>query len=88
MKILVISKGISNTSKVVKQMIDNNLQIIVEREVRKMKHYFTITKTMTYDLDEIMRNKHCDYETAIEIAYNYFDEAEAEAYEESEEEDD
>ena len=53
-----------------------------------MKHYFTITKTMTYDLDEIMRNKHCDYETAIEIAYDYFDEAEAEACEESEEEDD
>ena len=53
-----------------------------------MKHYFTITKTMTYDLDEIMRNKHCDYKTAVEIAYDYFDEAEAEAYEESEEEDD
>ena len=51
-----------------------------------MKHYFTITKTMTYDLDEIMRNKNCDYKTAIEIAYDYFDEAEAEAYEESEEE--
>ena len=62
--------------------------MITEREVRKMKHYFTITKTMTYDLDEIMKNKHCDYETAIEIAYDYFDEAEAEAYEESEEEDD
>ena len=62
--------------------------IIIEREVMKMKHYFTITKTMTYDLDEIMRNKHCDYETAIEIAYNYFDEAETETYEESEEEDD
>ena len=53
-----------------------------------MKHYFTITKTMTYDLDEIMRNKHCDYETAIEIAYDYFDEAKAKGYEESEEEDD
>ena len=53
-----------------------------------MKHYFTITKTMTYDLDEIMRNRHCDYKTAIEIAYDYFDEAEAEAYKESEEEDD
>ena len=53
-----------------------------------MKHYFTITKTMTYDLDEIMRNKHCDYKTAIEVAYDYFDEAEAEAkaYEKSEEE--
>ena len=51
-----------------------------------MKHYFTITKTMTYDLDEIMRNRNCDYKTAIEIAYDYFDEAEAEAYEESEEE--
>ena len=51
-----------------------------------MRHYFTITKTMTYDRDEIMRNRHCDYETAIEIAYDYFDEAEAEAYEESEEE--
>ena len=36
MKILVISKGISNTSKIVKQMIDNNLQIIVDREVIKM----------------------------------------------------
>ena len=55
-----------------------------------MKHYFTITKTMTYDLDEIMKNKHCDYKTAIEIAYDYFDEAEAEAeaYEESKEEED
>ena len=55
-----------------------------------MKHYFTITKTMTYDLDEIMRNRNCDYKTAIEIAYDYFDEAEAEAkaYEESEEEED
>ena len=54
-----------------------------------MRHYFTITKTMTYDLDEIMRNRHCDYETAIEIAFIYFDEAEtkAEAYEENEEED-
>ena len=54
-----------------------------------MGHYFTITKTMTYDLDEIMRNRDCDYGTAIEIAYLYFDEAEtkAEAYEESEEKD-
>ena len=54
-----------------------------------MTHYFTITKTMTYDLDEIMKNRDCDYETAIEIAYLYFDEAEtkAEAYEENEEED-
>ena len=53
-----------------------------------MRHYFTITKTMTYDLDEIMKNRDCDYETAIEIAYLYFDEAEtkAEAYEEKEEE--
>lgn len=51
-----------------------------------MKHYFTITKTMTYDLDEIMKNRKCDYETAIEVAYDYFDEAKAEAYEESEEE--
>ena len=53
-----------------------------------MKHYFTITKTMTYDLDEIMRNRNCDYETAIEVAYDYFDEAKAKAYEESEEEED
>ena len=51
-----------------------------------MRHYFTITKTMTYDLDEIMKNRDCDYETAIEIAYLYFDEAEtkAEVYEEDE----
>lgn len=52
-----------------------------------MKHYFTITKTMTYDLDEIMENQKCDYETAIEIAYNYFDEAQTEAYEETDEDD-
>lgn len=51
-----------------------------------MKHYFTICKELTYDLDEIMENHHCDKETAIEIAYEYFDEADAEAFEESEEE--
>ena len=52
-----------------------------------MKRYLTVTKTMTYDLDEIMEAHNCDYETAIEIAYDYFDEAVAEAYEEIEEED-
>ena len=67
-------------------ILRNNDIITIEREVKKMKHYFTITKTMTYDLDEIMKNRNCDYESAIEIAYDYFDEAEAEAYEESEEE--
>ena len=74
-----------------KKLLTNKIKSAIinienEREVMKMRHYFTITKTMTYDLDEIMKNKHCDYKTAIEIAYDYFDEAEAEVYEESEEE--
>ena len=64
----------------------NNVIITIEREVNKNETL--ITKTMTYDLDEIMKNKHCDYKTAIEIAYDYFDEAKAEAYEESKEEED
>lgn len=51
-----------------------------------MKHYITITKTLSYDIDEIMEQRGCDYETAVEIAFEYFDEAEAEGYEEYEEE--
>lgn len=53
-----------------------------------MKHYITITKTMTYNLDEIMKNKNCDYDRAIDIAYDYFDEVEVTGYEESEEDED
>lgn len=53
-----------------------------------MKHYFTITKSMTYDLNEIMERKQCDYESAIEYAYSYFDEEEAEGYEDVVEEED
>ena len=41
---------------------------------------------MTYDLDKIMKNRNCNYETAIEVAYDYFNETKAKAYEESEEE--
>lgn len=51
-----------------------------------MKHYITITKTLTYDIDEIMEKRGCDSETAVEIAFEYFDEAKAEGYEEYEEE--
>ena len=53
-----------------------------------MKHYITITKTLSYDIDEIMEQRGCDSETAIEIAFEYFDEADAEGYEEYEEEND
>ena len=53
-----------------------------------MKHYITITKTLSYDIDEIMEQRGCDCETAIEIAFEYFDEAVAEGYEEYEEEND
>lgn len=53
-----------------------------------MKHYITFIKELTYDLDKIMKERQCDYDTAIEIAYDYFDEAKAEGYEEYEEEDD
>ena len=53
-----------------------------------MKHYITITKTSSYDIDEIMEQRGCDCETAIEIAFEYFDEADAEGYEEYEEEND
>ena len=53
-----------------------------------MKHYITITKTLCYDIDEIMEQRGCDCETAIEIAFEYFDEADAEGYEEYEEEND
>ena len=42
-----------------------------------MKHYITITKTLSYDIDEIMEQRQCDYDTAIEIACDYFDEAKA-----------
>lgn len=51
-----------------------------------MKHYIIITKTLAYDIDEIMEKRGCDRETAVEIAFEYFDEAEAESYEEDEEE--
>ena len=37
-----------------------------------MKYQYTITKTMTYDLNEIMEKENCDRDTAIEIAYSYF----------------
>lgn len=37
-----------------------------------MKYQYTITKTMTYDLNEIMEKENCDRDAAIEIAYNYF----------------
>ena len=53
-----------------------------------MKHYITITKTLCYDIDEIMEQRGCDSETAVEIAFEYFDEADAEGYEEYEEEND
>ena len=53
-----------------------------------MKHYITITKTLSYDIDEIMGQRGCDRETAVEIAFEYFDEAAAEGYEEYEEEND
>ena len=53
-----------------------------------MKHYITITKTLSYDIDEIMEQRGCDHETAVEIAFEYFDEAAAEGYEEYEEEND
>ena len=53
-----------------------------------MKHYIIITKTLCYDIDEIMEQRGCDRETAIEIAFEYFDEADAEGYEEYEEEND
>lgn len=42
-----------------------------------MKHYITFIKELTYDLDKIMKERQCDYDTAIEIAYDYFDEAKA-----------
>lgn len=41
-----------------------------------MKYYYTITKTMTYDLNIIMENENCDRDTAIEIAYSYFNKLE------------
>ena len=53
-----------------------------------MKHYIIITKTLAYDIDEIMEKRGCDRETAVEIAFEYFDEAKAEGYEEYEEEND
>lgn len=47
-----------------------------------MARIITIQKVLSYDLDRIMKMRNCDYDTAIEIAYNYFDEEEAEAFEE------
>lgn len=41
-----------------------------------MKCYYTITKTMTYDLSEIMEKENCDCYAAMEIAYNYFNKLE------------
>ena len=35
MKILAVGEGKSNTSKVVKQMVDNDLQIIIEEKIKK-----------------------------------------------------
>lgn len=49
-----------------------------------MARIITIEKTMVYNLDEIMELYGCSYEDAIERAYDWFDEAVPDAYEETE----
>ena len=87
MKILVISKGISNTSKIVKQMIDNNLQIIVEREVINMKScLMEIIDEMVQNYDICFKDKMTlieykkmiikDIDKKFEKMYNQYKESE------------
>ena len=37
MKVLAVGKGKSNTSKIVKQMVDNDLQIIVHNQIKEIR---------------------------------------------------
>lgn len=53
----------------------------------KLRHYYTISKSKTYDLDEIMELYGCTREDAINIAYDDFDESPYEEDEETYEED-
>lgn len=46
-----------------------------ELKMAKLRQYYTISKSKTYDLDEIMELYGCDRESAMDIAYDDFDEA-------------
>ena len=53
MKVLAVGKGKSNTSKIVKQMVDNDLQIIVHNQIKEIRERTGLSQSKFAEYFEI-----------------------------------